>query len=96
MSDASKIIKQGTFHNTLCGQGTVTLREDSIQVDCPRGSTSFQFMLHEISRFRATNQGFYIDRFYIRLNNSTEWIKLIKHALDAKGIQYEETGFRII
>jgi len=96
MSEVGKIIKQGSFHNKMCGFGTITLREDRIQASCPQGQISLQFMLHEITHFRMTKNGFYIDKNYFRIDDRTEWMKAIQQALDANGIQYEATGYRII
>lgn len=96
MSDLGKIIKQGSFYNKMCGFGTITLRGDRIQASCPRGQTSLQFMLHEITLFRMTKRGIYIDNFYFRIDDITEWMKAILQALDAHGIQYEANGYHII
>ena len=91
-----KIIKQGSYHSRLCGVGTLTLREDRIQAYCPRIQELYEFMLTEITRFRMTKAGFYVDNFYFRVDNRTEWVNALKQALEAIGIDYEATGYRII
>jgi hypothetical protein len=96
MKNSGKIIKKGLFHNKICGKGTVTLQEDMISIQCPWGRTSFNFKLYEINQFRTTKRGIYIDKFYLRLDNATEWIEAVKKALDAKGIKYEVIGYRVL
>jgi hypothetical protein len=96
MNDVGKIIKQGSFYNKMCGDGTITLRKDRIQLYCPRGKTSFQFMFSEINSFRISKKGLYVNNFYIRIDNKNEWIKAILQALDSIGIRYEATGYRMI
>lgn len=96
MDDAGTIIKEGIFQNKLCNSGTITLREDHVHVYCLRGSTTFQFTLTEITRFGLTEQGFYIDEFNFRVDNPKEWMTAICEALNAKDIQFQPTGYRIV
>jgi hypothetical protein len=95
MFDLGKVIKQGSFTNSECTKGTLTLYENGYLAKCmkPRG-WSWQIAWIGIEIFRvhrgiAGGKGIWINNSYYRVDEPEEWIDAIKEALTAKGIKFK-------
>jgi len=102
MFDLGKVIKEGVFSNSDCGEGWLTLHEHGIEAVSveTRNKWTDQLTFEGFTSIRVhrSRKGFHVNRrYYYRVDYPKSWIRAIKKALRVKGIEHKQSEtYRVV